>query len=173
VLSRKEHVASQVEDPVWRLRIRNLLALNTLLDSPQGARPRGSPDRPVAPSARGVWFARDVRQRRAHCGRLGDGAVPVAAAAVAPLGAAVPLLPAAAQAPGDQGSRSRPQGGGHAAGGAAGVARARVSVAGAGGAIPEGGAVTSSVGVAAPGAGAALQPPGAPVPARSGPPHTL
>lgn len=28
VLSRKEQVASQVEDPIWRLRIRNLLALN-------------------------------------------------------------------------------------------------------------------------------------------------
>lgn len=36
VLSRKEHVASQVEDPVWRLRIRNLLALNTLALAREG-----------------------------------------------------------------------------------------------------------------------------------------
>ncbi|EEC09444.1 hypothetical protein IscW_ISCW008161 [Ixodes scapularis] len=46
VLSRKEHVASQVEDPVWRLRIRNLLALNTLLDSPQALSREGHPTGP-------------------------------------------------------------------------------------------------------------------------------
>lgn len=44
VLSRKEQVASQVEDPVWRLRIRNLLALNMLA--------LVRPGHPTAPSLR-------------------------------------------------------------------------------------------------------------------------
>ncbi|CAN8003913.1 unnamed protein product [Ixodes hexagonus] len=44
VLSRRDQVASQVEDPVWRLRIRNLLAFNTLALARVG--------HPTAPSLR-------------------------------------------------------------------------------------------------------------------------